>query len=212
MMRPIYPTFTSRSTTWVLVVAALLLSSGLTTATRAWETATDRHDSISVTVPAPPAPASVKPSLASAPAPEAIAAACSAAATEQEVEVEAITAMPQGFAPSESHVRAAHLSLTHPHADRPRAETEVVTLKPFGFEPGEITRPQGRFILKVNNRSGLEEMHVRLQREAGQSEREAKVHRKRLDWSDELNLPPGRYVLRVADHPQWACRITITSH
>src|SRR6266508_4488481 len=38
-----------------------------------------------------------------------------------------------------------------------RIESELITITPRGFEPKEITRPTGEFLLVINNRSGLEE-------------------------------------------------------
>lgn len=43
-------------------------------------------------------------------------------------------------------------------------QAEIVTITPTGFEPSEITRPQGRFILAVDNRSGLNEVHLYFER------------------------------------------------
>ena len=42
----------------------------------------------------------------------------------------------------------------------PQLETELVTITPTGFQPGEITRSQGRFMLAVDNRSGLDEVDL----------------------------------------------------
>jgi hypothetical protein len=38
------------------------------------------------------------------------------------------------------------------------AEAELIDLRPSGFEAHEITRPQGRFLLGVNNRTGLTDL------------------------------------------------------
>jgi len=84
-------------------------------------------------------------------------------------------------------------------------------MRPRGFEPTEITRPAGRFILVVNNRSWLEEIELRLEREDGNRVREVRRHKNKPDWRDVVDLPPGQYVLKEANHPDWACRITITS-
>jgi hypothetical protein len=86
-------------------------------------------------------------------------------------------------------------------------ETELVTVTPRGFEPGEIVRPQGRFILMVDNRSGL---NIQLRREAGSSHRQLRLTLRELDWSEEVDLPPGDYVLTEDDRPGWSCRISIT--
>ncbi len=93
-------------------------------------------------------------------------------------------------------------------ADTP--ETELITITPNGFDPAEITRPQGRVVVEVDNRSGLEEVELRLDRSNGGREKEARVRRTTLDWSGEVDLRPGAYVLSEANHPDWACRITVT--
>ena len=91
-----------------------------------------------------------------------------------------------------------------------RLETELVTITPTGFDPAEITRPQGRFILEVDNRGGFKEVLLQLDALRGGREREVRVPRTALDWRDLLDLRPGTYVLREAGHPGWECRITIT--
>lgn len=89
-------------------------------------------------------------------------------------------------------------------------ETELVTITSTGFDPAEVTRPQGSFILEVDNRGGFEELVLQLDALRGAREREARVPRTALDWRDRLDLRPGVYVLREAGHPGWECRITIT--
>jgi hypothetical protein len=97
-------------------------------------------------------------------------------------------------------------------AQKERFEAEIITIRPNGFEPSEITRPKGRFILAVDNRSGVEEVTLRLDRETGNREREVRVHRKKLDWREVFDLNPGRYTLTEANHPNWVCHITIGAH
>lgn len=89
-------------------------------------------------------------------------------------------------------------------------EAELVTAIPTGFEPREITRPPGAFLLMVDNRSGLSALDLRLAREAGQSLRQVRVPREQLDWSDVLDLAPGRYALTEAKHPDWVCHIIVS--
>jgi hypothetical protein len=92
-----------------------------------------------------------------------------------------------------------------------RAEAELVKLTSKGFEPAEITRPAGKFLLGVTNRTGLPELSLRLIHESRRS-----VDGKRLGhemgWHRVLDLPAGNYVLREASHPDWVCRVTITAH
>jgi hypothetical protein len=65
-------------------------------------------------------------------------------------------------------------------------------------------------MVAIDNRSGLEEVRLRLDREGGVRLVEVTVNRKRLDWRRKLNLPPGRYRLTEANHSEWLCEITIT--
>jgi hypothetical protein len=90
-------------------------------------------------------------------------------------------------------------------------ESEVVTVTPRGFEPGAITRQQGRFILMVDNRSGSE-LNLRFTRETGESLHNVRSSRQEPDWNDVLDLRPGKYLLTEADHPSWVCVITIAAN
>ena len=91
---------------------------------------------------------------------------------------------------------------------------EEITLRPTGFYPAKFSRPKGAFLLVVCNRTGLEEVNITLSRDAGngvkEKTKEAKVHRKVLDWNDTVDLNPGTYLLTEASHPKWVCELTIT--
>src|SRR5919197_3889260 len=76
-----------------------------------------------------------------------------------------------------------------------RIETELITLRTWGFEPGEITRPAGRFFLAVDNRSGLRDADVRLFRAAGNSQQLVPLPKGKKGWRKEYELPPGEYRL-----------------
>ncbi len=89
-------------------------------------------------------------------------------------------------------------------------ETELITLRPTGFEPAEITRPAGEFILMVENNSG-KPISLRFARETGERLHEARVTREEPDWNELVDLRPGRYLLTEADHPKWKCRLTINA-
>ncbi|HEX8148024.1 MAG TPA: hypothetical protein VF591_12660 [Pyrinomonadaceae bacterium] len=86
----------------------------------------------------------------------------------------------------------------------------VLTLSPGGFEPAEVTRPAGRFMLAVSNHAGGEEVSLLLSRVRGERLREVKMARGRIRSVNELQLPPGEYVLTAEGHPDWSCRITLT--
>jgi hypothetical protein len=90
-------------------------------------------------------------------------------------------------------------------------EAEIITIHPHGFDPSEIHRPAARILLVVNNRSGVSDLHLRLDRVAGQREREVRVRRGKLEWRDYLELVPGRYRLTEVNHPAWICEIVISN-
>ena len=89
-------------------------------------------------------------------------------------------------------------------------QAELITIVPHGFEPQELTRPRGRFLLMIDNRSGLETVTLRLTLEGGPRVREISVPREEPDWSEVIDLDPGRYLLTEANHSDWVCVITIT--
>jgi hypothetical protein len=105
-------------------------------------------------------------------------------------------------------------TIPHPVSERDikqeRVETELITIRSSGFEPVEITRPKGRVFFEVDNRSGLSEINLLLDSEHGNRLHQARVRREQLDWHQELDLRPGRYLLTEANHPDWVCQITIT--
>ena len=93
-----------------------------------------------------------------------------------------------------------------------RLEAELVVVGARGFEPAEITRPARPFLLLVDNRSGLEQVQVRVERVAGRERlHDVGLSRKNYSWNTLLRLPPGEYVLTEAGHPNWVCRLTLTT-
>lgn len=91
-----------------------------------------------------------------------------------------------------------------------RFEAELITIRTTGFEPSELTRAKGKFLLAVDNRAELEEVQLKLQREGGDKLHDVRVPREVLDWNQIVDLHPGTYILTEANHPDWVCRITIT--
>lgn len=111
----------------------------------------------------------------------------------------------------ESKTEVTSTSLPQGITAKESIEAEVITIRPAGFEPTEITRPKGRFLLAINNRSRLEQVALHLFTESGGREREMRVQRNKPDWRRIVDLQPGRYALREANHPDWVCHITITN-
>jgi hypothetical protein len=89
-------------------------------------------------------------------------------------------------------------------------ESELITITPHGFEPREISQPHGRFLLMVDNRSGLAVTTLELTREHGVRTHQMNLPREEPNWSQVVDLQPGRYVLTEVGHPNWSCLITIT--
>jgi hypothetical protein len=89
-------------------------------------------------------------------------------------------------------------------------EAEIVTITPHGFEPDAITRPRGRFLLTIEDRSGFDSLSLRLVTATRLIQREVPMVRESPEWSEVIDPPTGTYFLVDPTHPLWLCRITIT--
>ncbi len=88
----------------------------------------------------------------------------------------------------------------------PEEPDEVaITLRQEGFDLEEVVRPAGSFMLSVDNRSGVEKVTLILKRGNGSKVIEVKLFNGNGDWSELVELQPGRYTLTEADHPSWQC-------
>ena len=91
-----------------------------------------------------------------------------------------------------------------------RIEAELIALGPNGFEPKEVRRAPGKpFLLMVENRSGSPVVSLALNSSAKLPLLNTSLPREKRLWSDVLNLPPGIYILKEVDHPDWICTITV---
>ena len=92
-------------------------------------------------------------------------------------------------------------------------ETQRITLTPMGFEPAEVTRPAGRFLLAINDRSGQGDSRFVLRRSTGEQLREFRVAGtpRKHEWREVVNLPPGRYLLSDGDNPEPVCHLLLTN-
>jgi hypothetical protein len=124
-------------------------------------------------------------------------------------------------------VRATLMKSSTPPSHLPRAEertlgaqqgsdsktkppARVLVLRPDGFEPTAVSWPKGRFLLAINNHSGVNDITLLLDREVGGRVKEVTLKMRKQRGVGMLDLPPGNYVLTEANHPGWVCRITIT--
>lgn len=96
-------------------------------------------------------------------------------------------------------------------AEAPReARAEVFTVTPTGFEPAEVTLPAGEHLFVFNNRTGLDEFELRLDREGHGTVRRTRTPRRKRSLNEMLKLTPGSYVVTETSHPEWALRLTVT--
>jgi len=86
---------------------------------------------------------------------------------------------------------------------------EMVSVGPDGFQPTSFSRPGGRFLLAINNRSGLKELTFQLICEDGKLMQEARVNPKQPNWRSVVNLPAGTYRLTETSHADWVCTLVI---
>ena len=92
-----------------------------------------------------------------------------------------------------------------------KLRTERVTAFPHGFEPEEIIRTEGQFMLCIDNRAGAEALSLQLTSGILGPVYASPVQKGKSGTNQVLNLQPGQYILTEASHPEWSCTITITS-
>ena len=93
-------------------------------------------------------------------------------------------------------------------SDADKLEVELVTLHASGFEPLEIRRPKGSFVLLLEDRSGKDASAFTLRDHKGGHLREVTTKRTSFEWHDVLSLQPGDYLL-TSNNSDSACHITI---
>ncbi|MCU1268640.1 MAG: hypothetical protein JWM21_4958 [Acidobacteria bacterium] len=105
-------------------------------------------------------------------------------------------------------LRAKALSQSNAEAPKQRIEGEVIVLNWTGFEPREISRSAGPFLLLISNYSHLPVATLVLERE-GKAIRSILLAENKRHWSDTVDLPSGTYILREATHSNWYCKINL---
>lgn len=111
--------------------------------------------------------------------------------------------------PTALTAKLATLASPQGRSPKQRIEGEIIGITPHGFEPTEITRPAGAFLVVVDNHSGVPAITLLLNGDVGLPLRNVLVRREKRNWSDVVDLPRGNYTLREAAHPGWVCHITI---
>jgi hypothetical protein len=80
-----------------------------------------------------------------------------------------------------------------------------------GFEPAEMSLPHQDILLMLANKSGFINAKFQLHRDNGQKMIELPFLNLKRRARERLKLPPGRYLLTEASHPNWSCQITVTN-
>jgi hypothetical protein len=91
-------------------------------------------------------------------------------------------------------------------------EVETVSITPNGFEPSELRRPAGSFLLAVNNHGRPAEFSFEIYRVNGQRAHEIRGKKGQQRQRRILDLPPGEYVLKEVSHPDWGCKILVSAN
>jgi hypothetical protein len=106
----------------------------------------------------------------------------------------------QSFAPGQDKGKAALSTI----------QSEPVTLKTTGFEPKEFSRQASPFILSIHNRTSAFNLSFELLREDGHKLHDIKGPKGQVHPMKLIDLPPGTYLLKEVNHPEWTCRIVLT--
>jgi hypothetical protein len=90
-----------------------------------------------------------------------------------------------------------------------RVQGVQITISRHGFSSQRLAPISGRFLLSVENRSGFSPVVLRLNKMDGANVLEISVAREQPDWSQYLDLAPGSYVLKEANHDDWTCSFEV---
>ncbi len=93
-----------------------------------------------------------------------------------------------------------------------KVDVERVSLTERGFAPREINRVKGKFLFVVDARTGSSTpITFGLSEDKGKRLKEAKSNGNQKGWRDFLDLDAGKYLVTVAENPDWICVINVTS-
>ena len=90
-----------------------------------------------------------------------------------------------------------------------KLEIEAVTITPEGFEPQQLERTAGPFILSVTNQSGVDALNIRIETEQHERIREKTLPLLTPYWRERIDPPPGKYIITEESHPEWTLTFTI---
>ena len=83
-------------------------------------------------------------------------------------------------------------------------------MRPHGFDPQRINRPVGPFLLAIDDRSGLNQLTLYIERGLGNKSKDIQILRRKPEYREMIDLSSGDYSLKEKNHPGWVCVITIS--
>ncbi len=91
-------------------------------------------------------------------------------------------------------------------------ECRLITITRDGIRPTQITRKEGPFILRVENRSDLQEITVSIAQKANPKALVQKRHtRANADSTQLIDPEPGEYNLFVNERPEWSFKLIVNA-
>jgi hypothetical protein len=90
-----------------------------------------------------------------------------------------------------------------------RPPMTLITIRSTGFDPAEVSQSSERFLLAVDNKTGLGALTLRIRREGGELVREVRLSAQQPKWREKVSLSSGTYLFTEADHADWHCRLTV---
>lgn len=93
----------------------------------------------------------------------------------------------------------------------PRVKAVYFRITPLGIEPSTLTLPAGRYLVAIDNDSGLKVINVNIDTEGGPRLGSANLPVGKRKWRGQITFTPGRYVLTDPNDPRWVGRLTITA-
>lgn len=86
-----------------------------------------------------------------------------------------------------------------------------INLTRFGFEPSEITIPEGGYFISVRNLTQRTDVSFILENNSRVKLLEEAYRNGARGWDKVLNLPPGDYLLREGTNQNWRLNIKVLS-
>ncbi len=84
----------------------------------------------------------------------------------------------------------------------------LVRLTADGFSPAQLNGAPGKYRIAMT-RWSRDEIVILVRSAGGETLKEMTVPQGQLDWTTLVELGSGSYVLKVANHPEWVCQITV---